>query len=210
MKSQWQPKLRAAGQQRNTRSHEQAGFLRIRHLEIDDIVLIELDRYTDERGWFMELWNPSRAAIPSLPTTFVQDNIAHSGRGVLRGLHFQWPHGQGKLVTVADGEIFDVAVDVRPGSKSFGVWQGVTLVPGMALYIPEGFAHGYQVTSESATVIYKCTSSYRPECEHAVRWDDPAIGIDWPLREPILSPKDRTARTLAETSAVLDRVDAGL
>lgn len=180
--------------------------MNVEHLEIPDIIVLELDRHSDERGWFMEFWNPSRIDMSVLPRVFVQDNIAHSKRGVVRGLHFQFPNPQAKLVTVTDGEVYDVAVDVRSGSSTFGKWVAQTLVPGIAMFVPEGFAHGYQVLSDTATVFYKCTDYYHPESEHALVWNDPVVNIQWPIAEAALSPKDRHARTLDETRAVLERL----
>ncbi|MGQ0560306.1 MAG: dTDP-4-dehydrorhamnose 3,5-epimerase [Gemmatimonadota bacterium] len=180
--------------------------MNVTQLELDGVLVLELDRHSDERGWFLEFWNPSRSAYPGLPTRFVQDNIAYSKHRVLRGLHFQAPNAQGKLVTVTGGEVFDVAVDVRPESATFGQWVGATLAEARALYIPPGFAHGYQVISDGAHVLYKSTEFYRPDCEHALAWNDPQLAIDWPLPDPIVSPKDRTAPGLAQTRAALERL----
>lgn len=172
----------------------------VRELELPGILLLRLDVYRDERGYFQEVWNPARVTVPGVHKEFVQDNIAFSHRGVLRGLHFQQPHEQAKLVIALTGTIYDVAVDVRRDSPTFGQWLGTELSAGTGrmLYIPEGFAHGYQVLSAEAQVLYKCTDIYHPEAEHALAWNDPAIGIRWPLPDPLLSPKDRNAPTLAE------------
>lgn len=167
-------------------------------LRIPDVLLIELDRHLDERGWFAELWKTGAGSAAGLPEKFVQDNLASSKRGVLRGLHFQQPHAQGKLVVPIDGEIFDVAVDLRPASPTRGQWVGQLLTTGQTLFVPEGFAHGYQVVSESAYVLYKCTNVYHPECEHTLAWNDPDLAIQWPLPSPIVSDKDAQARSLAE------------
>ncbi len=174
-------------------------------LEIPGVLLVTCDVYRDERGWFQEFWNPARMRIPGLPQPFVQDNTAFSRRGVLRGLHFQQPHAQAKLVTVLDGEIFDVAVDIRPNSATFGKSVAITLSggEGRSLYVPAGFAHGYQVLSASAHVLYKCTEVYHPEAERTLAWNDPKLGIAWPLADPIVSPKDAIAPTLEELSGIL-------
>ena len=174
----------------------------IKTLGLPDVLLIESRVFADERGWFRELWNAARAA--GLPA-FVQDNIAFSRRRVLRGLHFQQPHAQGKLVTLVSGEVYDVAVDIRPGSASFGRHTAVTLSAesGAAIYIPPGFAHGYQVISDSAHVAYKVTDYYHPESQHTIAWNDPELAIDWPLGDPILSANDRAAPKLSELRAML-------
>ncbi|MGQ0816303.1 MAG: dTDP-4-dehydrorhamnose 3,5-epimerase [Gemmatimonadota bacterium] len=182
--------------------------MKVTQLDLPGILVLELDRHSDERGWFMELWNPSRLSHPALPNMFVQDNIAFSHRGVLRGLHFQDPHGQGKLVTVTAGEIFDVAVDVRPASPTFGGWAAARVTTGRAIYIPEGFAHGYQVISDSAYVAYKCTDYFHPGCEHTLAFDDAELAIPWPISKPIVSAKDSQAASLAETRFALTRLVA--
>ncbi len=167
--------------------------------EIPGVLLIEPRRFGDERGWFVETWQQARYAEQGMPGPFVQDNQAFSQRGVLRGLHLQHPHGQGKLVQVISGAVFDVAVDVRRGSPWFGCWVGAILSAEnrYQLYIPEGFAHGYCVTSDNALFSYKCTDSYHPETQFAIRWDDPALAIEWPLAgAPTLSEKDRDAPCL--------------
>ena len=161
-------------------------------------VVIEPAVFGDARGMFFETWNAERFAAHGLPTRFVQSNVSTSVKGVLRGLHYQWPRPQGKLVQVISGTIFDVAVDLRPGSASHGQWVGQHLDADepMSLWIPPGFAHGFYVQSEMATVLYKCTDYYRPEFERTINWADPALAISWPLIEntpPILSDKDRQA-----------------
>ena len=134
----------------------------------------------------------------------MQDNLAYSHRNVLRGLHYQYPNWQGKLVSVAYGEIFDVAVDIRPDSPTFGRWYGVTLsaADGLQLYVAPGFAHGYCVTSETAVVIYKCTEIYRPEQERVLLWNDPAVNVAWPVSTPILSAKDAQGRSFSALEVV--------
>jgi dTDP-4-dehydrorhamnose 3,5-epimerase len=148
----------------------------------------------------MESWNERRYGVVGLPENFVQDNLSFSGHGVLRGLHFQNPNSQGKLVCVLQGEVFDVAVDIRVGSPSFGKWTGTTLSAEnrRQLYIPPDFAHGFVVTSEAALFFYKCTDYYAPASEGTVLWNDPDIGIEWPIAEPSLSEKDRAASRLRD------------
>jgi dTDP-4-dehydrorhamnose 3,5-epimerase len=172
----------------------------VTELDLPGVRLIEPRRFGDARGWFMEIWNQERYHAAGLEFGFVQDNLSFSSRGVLRGLHFQDPHPQGKLVWVGSGEIWDVAADVRPDSPTFGKWVASTLSAenGRQLFIPEGYAHGFVVLSEQALVAYKCTTPYRPECEHTIRWDDPDLGIDWPINAPIVSEKDVRGNWLAE------------
>ena len=148
----------------------------------------------------METYNQQKAVELGLPATFVQDNHSKSSKGVLRGLHYQAPQWQGKLVRVVQGEIFDVAVDIREGSATFGQWVGFTLNDQnkQQLYVPEGFAHGFVVTSDTAEVVYKCTSLYEPTQEGSLLWNDPDIGIDWPIEQPLLSQKDVAGQALAE------------
>lgn len=166
------------------------------------LLLIKPDVFGDERGFFQETWNLRRYTEAGLDRHFVQDNLSLSRKGILRGLHFQNPNPQGKLVYVLKGEVFDVAVDVRTDSPTFGQWYGVTLSEEnhQQLFIPEGFAHGFCVTSETALFAYKCTSFYKPEAEFSLLWNDPDIGIDWPVKEPELSEKDRNASRLNELS----------
>ena len=161
------------------------------------VVVIEPKVFGDARGFFMETFQAERYAEAGMPA-FVQDNLSRSRRGVLRGLHYQEPQAQGKLVYVLEGEVFDVAVDIRHGSPSFGQWHGVTLSAEnkRQFYVPPGFAHGFVVTSEAALFAYKCTALYEPRFEHSIRWDDPGIGIEWPVGEPELSAKDAAAPTL--------------
>jgi len=148
----------------------------------------------------METWNVARYEQAGLSARFVQDNVSYSARGTLRGLHFQNPNAQGKLVYVLQGEVFDVAVDIRVGSPTFGRWMSVTLSGDnkRQVYIPEGFAHGFCVTSERALFAYKCTDFYNPEAEASVLWNDPDIGIDWPITLPILSDRDKNAPRLKD------------
>jgi dTDP-4-dehydrorhamnose 3,5-epimerase len=171
--------------------------------ELPELLLFEPRLVRDDRGTFRELYNEGRYREAGLDVRFVQDNLSRSSRHVLRGLHLQHPRGQGKLVTVLEGAVYDVAVDVRRGSPTYGRWAGVTLTGENAhqLWIPPGFAHGFLVLSDEAYFGYKCTELYSPADELTVRWDDPAIGIEWPVARPILSPKDAAAAALGEISA---------
>jgi dTDP-4-dehydrorhamnose 3,5-epimerase len=175
--------------------------VKVTPLVLPELLLIDLRVLGDARGWFAETWQAERYAAAGMPSRFVQDNAAYSQRGVLRGLHAQHPYGQGKLIQVLRGEIYDVAVDIRSGSPTFGRWVGMLLssdVP-QQLWIPPGFAHGYCVLSTEALFTYKCTDFYHPETQFSVRWDDSDIGISWPLDfPPTLADKDRDAPRLAE------------
>ena len=164
------------------------------------VVIVEPRVFEDDRGFFLESFNASDFANAGLPTNFVQDNHSCSTRGVLRGLHYQHPSWQGKLVRALVGEIFDVAVDIRRDSRHFGEWFGVTLSASnrKQLYVPAGFAHGFCVVSEISEMAYKCTSLYMPEDDAGVLWNDPDIGIEWPIYDPILSGKDAVAPRLFE------------
>jgi dTDP-4-dehydrorhamnose 3,5-epimerase len=169
--------------------------------KIPEVLLLSPQRFGDQRGWFMESWQAERYEQMGIPQGFVQDNQAYSQKGVLRCLHVQNPHGQGKLVQVIRGEVFDVAVDVRLGSPWFGQWVGIHLseTNHRQLYVPVGFAHGYLVLSDDALFTYKCTDYYHPETQFSIRWDDPQIGIDWPNGlTPLLAEKDRDAPLLSE------------
>lgn len=174
--------------------------MNVRETDLPGVLIIEPDRFGDDRGFFQETWNERRYSQAGIKEPFVQDNISFSAHGVLRGLHFQNPNGQGKLVYVLQGEVFDVAVDVRAGSPTFGRWTGAMLSAenGRQFYVPAGFAHGFCVTGENALFAYKCTAFYDPKAEVAIRWNDPAVGIDWPLSGPVLSAKDVEAPLLAE------------
>ena len=167
---------------------------------LEGLLRIQPDVFGDARGFFQETWNQNRYADAGLDRDFVQDNLSYSRRGILRGLHFQNPGAQGKLVYVLQGEVFDVAVDVRSGSPTFGQWYGLTLSAEnhLQLFVPEGFAHGFCVTSEYALFAYKCTSFYNPSAEHSILWNDPEIGIAWPIENPELSGKDREGKPLSE------------
>jgi dTDP-4-dehydrorhamnose 3,5-epimerase len=167
---------------------------------IEGVRLIVPLVHGDARGYFFECWHADRYVQLGVPERFVQDNVSRSRRGVLRGLHIQHPHAQGKLVQVLDGAVFDVAVDVRVGSPTFGRWGGYELSSEnhRQLYLAPGIAHGFCVLSESALLNYKCTEFYHPEAELTIAWDDPAIGIEWPTAEPVVSEKDRRALRLDE------------
>lgn len=170
--------------------------------EIPDLLVIEPQVFGDARGFFMESYNRQRfQAATGLDVDFVQDNHSRSARGVLRGLHYQTRQSQGKLVWVVQGSVFDVTVDLRKSSSTFGQWVGVELSEEnhRQLWIPPGFAHGFLVTSDSADFLYKTTDYYAPEFERCLAWNDPTVGVDWPLDgEPLLSAKDRLGKALAE------------
>ena len=164
--------------------------------------LIDLDVHGDDRGSFAELWNVRDYGHHGLEAAFVQDNLSRSREGVLRGLHFQNPRPQGKLISVLKGEVYDVVVDVRAGSDTFGDWEGQVLSAETArqLYVPEGYAHGFVATRGEVLFHYKCTDFYHPEADRTIRWDDPRLDIDWPIDDPVLSEKDAKAPMLDEMS----------
>ncbi len=177
--------------------------MQLTRLTIPDVVLIESKVFGDSRGFFMETWRADVFAAEGLPTNFVQDNYSRSTQGVLRGLHYQIQQPQGKLVRVTLGEVYDVAVDLRRSSPHFGRAVGATLSAEnkQALWVPPGFAHGFYVLSEIAEFSYKCTDYYAPQHERSLRWDDPDVGIPWPLvdgQPPQLSQKDAAGRLLNE------------
>ena len=168
-------------------------------------LVIEPKVFGDERGFFMESWNAGTFREAGLDLAFVQDNHSRSAKGVLRGLHFQNPLPQGKLVRVTAGAVWDVAVDLRRSSPCFGLWVGVELSAAnkRMFWVPEGFAHGYLTLEDRTDFLYKCTGNYAPEHEHSLAWDDPEVGIDWPLAglEPKLSVKDMAGLSLDEIEA---------
>ena len=170
---------------------------------IPEVLILEPKVFGDERGFFMETYNEARYREAGLPSNFVQDNLSLSARNVLRGLHFQNPDQQGKLVHVLQGEVFDVAVDIRAGSPTFGEWEGITLSAEnkRQFWVPEGFAHGFVVTSDTALFAYKCSAPYNAKADAGVRWNDPEIGIKWPVEEPTLSEKDKNAPVLRDLPA---------
>ena len=175
--------------------------LRFTPLEIPEVFLVEAEPLCDTRGSFWEGYKESAFAEHAIPHNFVQDNYSHSTRGVLRGLHYQKdPHAQAKIIVVLSGEIFDVAVDLRQGSPTYASWVGKKLAARACqmLYVPVGFAHGFCVTSDEAYVMYKVTREYAPEYERGVRWNDPQIGIQWPVRTPLLSERDGALPSLAD------------
>lgn len=177
--------------------------MKIEATALPGVQLITPDVFADERGWFLENWRAERYGEHGIGPGFVQANASRSSRGVLRGLHFQWPEPQGKLVWVSQGRVFDVAVDIRPSSPTFRRWTAVELDDQLhqQLWIPEGFAHGFQVLSETATFHYLCTRPYRSDCDAVIAWDDPEIGVDWPLTPTGLSSKDAGAPRLTDLTA---------
>lgn len=174
--------------------------MKITPTDLPGCLLVEPRVFEDERGYFYESFNADKFAAAGLPAAFVQGNVSSSGQGVLRGLHYQWPRPQGKLVTVLEGEVWDVAVDIRRGSAQFGRWTAVVLSAGNKrhFWIPEGFAHGFVVLSERALFTYCCTATYDAAADAAIRWDDPELAIDWPVSAPALSAKDARAPFLAD------------
>jgi len=163
-------------------------------------LIIEPRVFGDARGFFYESYHSEKFAQAGINAHFVQSNVSRSTRGVLRGLHYQWPHPQGKLVSVLEGEVYDVAVDIRHGSPTFGQWTGVMLTAEnhRHFWVPEGFAHGFCVLSDAAVFTYQCSALYDASADRAVRWDDAAIGVDWPISVPLLSEKDMRAPLLAD------------
>lgn len=168
--------------------------------KLDGVRIIEPNVFEDSRGMFMESWHHQKYKEAGIPDVFVQDNISHSRRGVLRGIHFQNPGQQGKLVSVLRGAVFDVAVDLRVDSQTFKQWVGIELSAEnrRQLFVPPGFGHGFSVISEDALFVYKCTDYYRPDSEHTLRWNDPEIGIEWPDLAPTMSDKDASAPLLED------------
>lgn len=177
--------------------------------KLPGVFIIEPQVFGDARGFFLETWRQERYAEMGIKEKFVQDNLSYSRRGVLRGLHYQQPHAQGKLVSVVHGEVFDVAVDIRVGSPTFGQWVGVSLTGEnhRQLWIPPGFAHGFCVVSPTAYFTYKCTDIYTPQAEGGIIWNDPDIGVAWPLADVSLSEKDQVYPRLREIPA--DRLPKG-
>lgn len=174
--------------------------MRITRTELEGVLIIEPKVHEDARGFFVESFRANRYADAGIEGTFVQDNHSRSSRGVLRGLHFQLEHPQGKLVSVISGAIFDVAVDIRRGSPTFGQWTGTRLDDQRhgQLYVPPGFAHGYCVLSDTADFVYKCTDYYHGEDDRGIAWNDPDLGIDWPIDDPVLSERDQQHRRLCD------------
>jgi dTDP-4-dehydrorhamnose 3,5-epimerase len=179
--------------------------MKVTTTELEGVVIIEPAVFRDARGFFLETYNARKYAEAGIAATFVQDNHSRSVRDVLRGLHAQRQRPQGKLVRAVEGEVYDVAVDMRRGSPTFGRWVGATLSAAnfRQIYVPPGFLHGFCVLSETAQVEYKCTDFYDPHDELSVVWNDPQIAIDWPVKQPILSPKDAAHPRLEQ---ILDRL----
>lgn len=171
--------------------------------DLPGVLVLEPRVFRDARGYFLETWKAAPYAEAGLPPRFVQDNLSSSATGILRGLHLQSPTCQAKLIWVVTGEVYDVAVDVRAGSPTFGRWVGVTLSAEghRQLFVPAGFAHGFVVTSGPAAVCYKCDAPYAPADELTVLWNDPDVGVRWPVADPILSPKDREGHRLRDIPA---------
>jgi dTDP-4-dehydrorhamnose 3,5-epimerase len=180
----------------------------IRETSLPGVLVVEPRVFRDERGFFLETFSTRHLAATSVPQHFTQDNHSRSAQRVVRGLHYQLDHPQGKLVHVARGRIFDVAVDIRRGSATFAKWVGVELSDEnlASLWIPEGFAHGFCVLSEVADVIYKCTSLYEAADDRGIQWDDPMIGIEWPIHDALLSPKDAAYARLSSDRADLPSI----
>lgn len=177
--------------------------MKITPTDLPEVLIIEPDVHRDDRGFFLETWHAEKYAALGLEARFVQDNHSGSTRGILRGLHAQLTHPQGKLIRCSLGELYDVAVDIRVGSPRFGQSVGVELAADdfQQLWIPEGFAHGFCVVSETAELQYKCTDLYDPSGEITVAWNDPALAIAWPIDAPLLSPKDAAGKLLADFTA---------
>lgn len=175
--------------------------MKLQPTHIPEVIVIEPRVFGDERGFFLESWHAARFAEAGLDLGFVQDNHSRSARGVLRGIHYQVNNPQGKLVRVVAGRVFDVAVDLRRSSSTFGKWVGVELSADnkQMLWVPPGFGHGFLTLEEGTEFLYKCTDFYAPDDEQCIRWDDPAIGIEWPVGDmtPALSGKDQAGRTLS-------------
>ncbi len=174
--------------------------MKIKQLSIEDVLIIEPDVFEDNRGFFMEMYHHQRYSDFLKDCIFVQDNLSFSKKYTLRGLHFQVKHPQAKLIQVISGEVFDVAVDIRQDSPTFGQWVGAHLSDKNRhqFFIPEGFAHGFCVLSQTAHVLYKCTDMYFPEDDKGILWSDPEIDIDWPAKTPILSEKDKQLPRLSD------------
>ncbi len=177
--------------------------MEVTETSLPGVLMIRPRKFGDSRGYFVETWRELNYNEAGLAESFVQDNMSFSQQGVLRGLHFQLPNPQGKLVYCPIGQVYDVAVDIRYGSPAFGQWVGVTLSSeaGNQLYIPPGFAHGFCVTSKEALFCYKCTDYYNPAGDTGIRWDDPELGIQWPIEEASISEKDSHTPFLKDVPA---------
>ena len=174
--------------------------MRVRQSSLEGVLIIEPAVFGDERGFFMESWKSSAYEAAGLPALMSQSNFSKSSFGVLRGLHYQYPEPQGKLVSVLEGTVYDVAVDIRTGSPGFGQWTGVELSAEnqLQLFVPEGFAHGFCTMSETALVHYMCTAEYAAENDASLAWNDPDIGVEWPIEPQSVSAKDASAPRLAD------------
>jgi dTDP-4-dehydrorhamnose 3,5-epimerase len=183
--------------------------LKFIHTVLPGVVLIEPKVFGDDRGFFLETYNASRFREAGIVAAFVQDNHSRSASGVLRGLHYQEPNAQGKLVRCTRGSMWDVAVDIRNGSPTFGRWYAVELSEEnkRMLWVPPGFAHGFCALTEACEVLYKCTNLYDPASQRGILWNDPQLGIPWPIRDPLLSPKDAAAPRLKD-AAILPRYES--
>ena len=179
--------------------------MKVSETELTGVLVLELNVYPDERGQFFEIFNDGRYQSVGLPTRFVQDNFSRSRKGVVRGLHYQQPRPQGKLVQVLRGRILDVAVDLRRSSAHFARWVGIELSSDRPtqLWVPPGFAHGFCALTD-ADVLYKCTDAYVASCDRALRWNDPDLAIRWPIESPVVSPKDDRAPFLRDVHDLLD------
>ena len=178
--------------------------MKVIETKLPGVLIIEPKVFGDNRGFFQETWHKSRYEAIGVKGEFVQDNLSFSTRGVLRGLHYQYPHAQGKLVSAVKGQVYDVAVDIRIGSPTFGQWVGVLLSGEnhLQFWVPPGFAHGFCVVSETAYFTYKCNDIYTPEAEGGTLWNDPDIGIEWPLKVVELSDKDKVSPRLRDIPAI--------
>lgn len=174
--------------------------MKFRPASLEGVMIFEPGVFGDERGFFMESWKSSTYLDAGLPALMPQSNFSRSTKGVLRGLHYQYPRAQGKLVSVLEGSIYDVAVDIRKDSRNFGQWTAIELSAEnhLQLYVPEGFAHGFCTLSETALVHYMCSNEYAPEYDAAVAWNDPEIGVEWPMHEVSISARDEAAPLLSE------------
>ena len=183
--------------------------MKILATDLAGVMIVQSRRFDDDRGYFSERFRAASLAELGVDLNFVQDNLSKSRKHTLRGLHYQEPKAQGKLISVISGRIFDVAVDIRKGSPSFKKWVAVELTEdnGKMLWVPPGFAHGFLALEDDTRVIYKVTDYWAPDCEHAIRWNDPDLAIDWPVTTPLLNDKDAGAPELANVERLAEYVD---